>query len=93
MSEMDGVSRLAALLKDRENVENFNISTVTLISKSPVSFRVSDKLFINKEYGNMVLSSSVSEYVSRETTVSGEVFIAIPTPDGNTWFVIDKAVI
>lgn len=93
MSDMDGIVAIANLLKDRDNPDNFTISTVDLINKSPITFKASGRIFINNEYENMTLSNTAYNLVISELTSLGSKFIAIPVPDGNMWFIIDKVVI
>jgi len=59
MSKVDKITELAQLFKARDNPSLYEITTATVVSISPVVFKISDKIFLSKEYNNLILSASM----------------------------------
>ena len=59
MSKVDKITELAQLFKARDNPSSYEITTAKVISISPIVFKISDKIFLSKEYGNLVMSASM----------------------------------
>lgn len=53
------VTRLAMMLKERDNPVNYEISTAIVINENPLEFKTADGIFISKEYGNMTILQSI----------------------------------
>ena len=90
MNENDSIVRIANLFKQRDNPNNFNITTGVLISKSPIQFRVNDKFIVSNQEGNMIITKNTYNYIISHVNPLGLRFIIIPTPDGSTWYVLEE---
>lgn len=74
MAENDKLSELAMLFKERDNPQNFEPCIGVVVQESPLVLKVEDKLFLSKEYNNVVWSSEILAGYKREfvvDTVSG----------------------
>ena len=89
---MDKLTELALMFKERDNTPPYDITTAKLISKSPLVLKLSEKLFLSKEYENLVLSETVYNKILLDTTSIGIEIIVIPLGNGSLWYAIDKVV-
>ncbi len=85
----DGYTRLAMLFKERNNPNLMEITTAKVISTSPISLKVGEKIFLGREYNNLI----ITETVSKSSLTNGDVVLVIPTGNGSLWYAIDKVVI
>lgn len=81
---MDMITELAHLFKARDNVEPYDITTATVISISPVVFKLSDKIFLSAEYKNLVLSASIFKDYTRKVKIENLVSETNTVNDGGT---------
>lgn len=89
---MDKVTELAMLFRDRDNLENFQISTAVLINKSPIVLKLSETVFLSKEYENLILSETIHNKIIDINTNVGTEVIVVPISSGSMWYAIDKVV-
>ena len=89
---MDKITELAIMFKERDNIAPYDITTAKLISKAPLVLKLSEKLFLSKEYGNLILSETIYNKILLDTTNIGIEIIVIPLVNGSMWYAIDKAV-
>lgn len=85
----DGYTRLAMLFKERNNPSLMEITTAKVISTSPISLKVGEKIFLGREYNNLI----ITETVSKSSLTNGDAVLVIPTGNGSLWYAIDKVVI
>ena len=90
---MDNLTKMGQFFKDRDNIQPDSANSVELINKNPISFKLNNKFFINKDFNNLRITETAYNKVMDNNTLLGTSFIAIPTANGKTWFVIDKEVI
>lgn len=81
---------LALLFKERDNPNLWQITTVKLINKNPISFKLAEKIFVNDEYKNMTLTDTA--YNKIQASNLNDEFLAIPLTSGSMWYIIDKVV-
>ena len=84
MGKVDKVTELAQLFKARDNPSLYEITTATVISISPVVFKISDKVFLSKEYNNLVLSASIFKDYTRKIKIENLVSETDSVSDGGT---------
>ena len=80
MSKVDKITELAQLFKARDNPSLYEITTATVVSISPVVFKISDKIFLSKEYNNLILSASMfksTRKIKIENIVSSPIITSI----------------
>lgn len=85
----DGGTRIAMLFKERNNPNLMEITTAKVISTSPISLKVGEKIFLGREYNNLI----ITETVSKSSLTNGDAVLVIPTGNGSLWYAIDKVVI
>lgn len=85
----DGITELAMLLKQRDNPKGFEVSIATVIQSRPLQLKLSDKIFLGKEYNNLIVSSTL--YTNAPEI--NDSIIVLPMQNGSLWYAIDKAVI
>lgn len=82
--EKDGLTRLAMMLKERDPKTPPSITTGFVVSPPPdPRIRLNDIIVLENE--NLV-------FTSRTDYEAGDEVILIPVPDGQLYYVIDKAV-
>lgn len=57
--DLQSISILAKMLKDRDNPQNFDIASAIVTKENPLEFKTADGIFISKQYNNMLISQSV----------------------------------
>lgn len=82
----DKLTELAILFKERDNSKGFDISTAIVVSTTPLVLKMSEKIFLSKEYNNLVLTTATSNL-----NLSDEVLVC-PIFNGQIWYAIDKVV-
>lgn len=71
----DRITELALLLKERDNPQSFDITTAIVIESEPLTLKTGNKIFLSKEYNNLVISASLLKNYSFNadfTHVSGQ---------------------
>lgn len=68
---MDKLTELAMLFKRCENPNNFDISTAVVISEYPVVLKMSDAVFLSKEYENLEISATLLKDYERKFVLDG----------------------
>lgn len=81
---MKNLTELATFFKERDNKDFFGIQTAEVISINPIVMKLSEKVFLSKEYENLKIAEGL--------TVSqvGDELIVIPTLKGDLWYAIAK---
>jgi len=89
---MDKLTEFAHMFKARDNVQGYEITTATLISKNPIVLKLAEKIFLSKEYKNLVLTETIYNKIQNVSTNTGIEILVIPLGNGNMWYAIDKVV-
>ena len=89
---MDKLTEFALLFKARDNVDTFGVTTATLISKSPIVLRLADKLFLSKEYSNLILTDNIYKKIQDSSVGLNSEILVVPISNGEMWYAIDKVV-
>jgi len=87
---MDKLTEFALLFKARDNVQVFETTTATLISKNPIVLRLADKLFLSKEYSNLILTETIYTKIQDSSVGLNSEILVVPIADGEMWYAIDK---
>ena len=69
MAENDKLTELAMLFKARDNPKNYEPCIGVVVQESPLVLKVEDKLFLSKEYNNVVWSSEILAGYKREFVI------------------------
>lgn len=85
----DGYTGIATLFKERNNPSLMEITTSKVISTNPILLKVGEKIFLGREYNNLI----ITETVSKSSLINGDAVLVIPTGNGSLWYAIDKVVI
>lgn len=83
---MDGITELAKLLKGDTSLQSMNVTTGTVVSRSPIQIRINDVIVLDREDVMMT-----ARYAEREHVVGEQVLIFI-SADGQSYYIIDKVV-
>jgi len=89
---VDKLTEMAMMFKQRDNIAPYDITTAKLISKTPLVLKLSEKLFLSKDYKNLILTETVYNKILLDTTNIGAEIIVIPLGNGSLWYAIDKVV-
>jgi hypothetical protein len=103
---MDAMTELAKLLKERDNPHTQSITIGTVLAPPPeIKIKLNDSIVLTKS--QLVFSSHMLSNYNRtakinggepstiefiDTIKSGDQVIIVPTVDGQTYYVVDKAV-
>lgn len=74
--ELDGATRIAQMLRNRDNPDEFGPCTAKVISINPLKLKMQDKIFLGGEYNNLIISDAIdkklkSYTIARVTTKDG----------------------
>ena len=89
---MDKITELALLFKARDNISPFETTTAILIDKNPITLKLSEKVFLSKEYSNLILTETIYKKIQLTDTNIGTEIMVIPLSNGGMWYAIDKVV-
>ena len=89
---MDKLTEFALLFKARDNVQAFETTTATLISKNPIVLRLADKLFLSKDYSNLILTENIYNKIQDSSVGLNSEILVVPISNGEMWYAIDKVV-
>jgi len=79
---VDKLTEMAMMFKQRDNIVLYEITTAKVISIDPVVFKLSDKIFLSKEYNNLILSASIFKNYTRKIKVENLVSETDSVSDG-----------
>jgi len=89
---LDKLTEFALLFKARDNVQVFETTTATLISKNPIVLRLADKLFLSKDYSNLILTENIYNKIQDSSVGLSSEILVVPISNGEMWYAIDKVV-
>lgn len=89
MKKVDQISEMAKLFKERDNLTPFAPCVAVLIQSSPMVLKISDKIFLSKEYENLMVSKPLSIRLQTEQIKN---VLVVPSGDGNTWYAIEEVI-
>lgn len=89
MKKIDQVSEMAKLFKERDNLTPFAPCVAVLIQSNPIILKISDKLFLSKEYENLMVLKPLSIRLQTEQIKN---ILVVPSSDGNTWYAIEEVI-
>jgi len=89
---VDKITELAYMFKNRDNIAPYEVTTATLINKNPITLKLSEKIFLSKEYKNLILTETVYNKIQNVDMSIGIEILVIPIGNGEMWYAIDKVV-
>lgn len=92
MGKVDKMTEFAELFKARDNPSPYEITTAILISKNPLTLKLSEKVFLSKEYSNLILTENIYNKIQDINTTIGTEIMVGPISNGEMWYAIDKVV-
>ncbi len=70
---MDSITKLAEIIKKRDNKEIFYIDTAKVININPLKLKLKNKIFLSEDYNNLkisdVLDKKIQESIVAKVTV------------------------
>ena len=89
---MDKLTEFAHMFKARDNIQGYEVTTATLINKNPITLKLGEKVFLSKEYKNLILTETIYNKVLDINTSIGIEIMVVPLDNGEMWYAIDKVV-
>lgn len=94
---MDAYTKLAKTLIERfENPQLWSLGTAVIISLNPFTLKYNDKIFLGREFDNLMVSDKIYYQLKNNTGERkfniGDNIIVLPTQDGNMWYAMDRGV-
>jgi len=78
------------MFKARDNIQGYEVTTATLINKNPITLKLGEKVFLSKEYKNLILTETIYNKIMDINTVNGIEILVLPLANGQMWYAIDK---
>lgn len=89
MEKVDQITTLAKLFKERDNLTPFSPCVASLIQSNPVVLKISDTLFLSKEYENLMILKPLSIRLQTEQIKN---VLVVPSGNGDMWYAVEEVI-